>query len=204
MALAGSATYLAVAGETPVQPPAKVAQPEVKPVVAQPVEKPAAAKPADAKTAMKAAATADGKFESADGKELLAVVSHTDLCPYTIRMDDLKIGTGEEVKAGATLEVLYHGQFQDGSVLDSTRDRNNTPYEVCLLPNRPNSVIAGWNLGIPGMKVGGVRRLAIPYQLAYGENGRPPRVPGKTDLIFTIEVKSVKNLAEAAPAPATK
>ena len=63
-------------------------------------------------------------------------------------------------------------------------------------------MIAGWDLGFDGMKVGGQRRLFIPYQLAYGEAGRPPVIPPKAELIFDVELMAVADTlprAEATP-----
>lgn len=52
-------------------------------------------------------------------------------------------------------------------------------------------MIEGWGLGLPGMKVGGIRRVVVPYQLAYGAAGRPPAIPAKSDLIFSVQMLDV-------------
>ena len=63
-------------------------------------------------------------------------------------------------------------------------------------------MIAGWDLGFEGMRVGGRRRLFIPYQLAYGEAGRPPLIPPKSELIFDVELMAVADtLPRAEPTP---
>ena len=64
-------------------------------------------------------------------------------------------------------------------------------------------MIAGWVFGFEGMRVGGQRRLFIPYQLAYGEAGRPPLIPPKSELIFDVELMAVADtLPRSAPPPA--
>jgi len=99
---------------------------------------------------------------------------------------DVKEGKGEAVKAGGRVKVHYTGWLKDGTVFDSSVKRNE-PIEFGL-----NGVIKGWQEGVPGMKPGGTRRLYIPYDLAYGEAGRPPTIPEKADLIFEIELLEVK------------
>ena len=103
-----------------------------------------------------------------------------------MRVWDVKEGAGKEVPKGATVTIHYTGWTTDGKVFDSSKKRN----EPATFPL--GNLIKGWQEGVPGMKVGGVRRMEIPYQLAYGEAGRPPRIPPKATLIFEIEVKDVE------------
>ncbi len=115
-------------------------------------------------------------------------------------MDDLVVGTGEEVKPGATVTCHYLGTLKsDGSKFDSSYDRNE-PATFGL-----GQVIQGWQFGLPFMKVGGKRKLTIPWQMAYGERGAPGAIPPKADLVFEIEVVSVQNPPAPPPAaPAAK
>ena len=95
---------------------------------------------------------------------------------------DVKEGTGDATVKGATVTIHYTGWTVDGKIFDSSVKRG-TP-ATFPLPN----LIKGWQEGIPGMKPGGVRRLKIPYDLAYGEAGRPPSIPAKATLVFEIEL----------------
>jgi len=106
-----------------------------------------------------------------------------------LQIIDIKEGTGEEVKAGATVTAHYTGALaKDGTIFQSSKD-GGEPIEFSL-----NGVIKGWTDGVPGMKVGGVRRLVIPYAQAYGDEGRPDGgIPPKADLVFDIELTAVKN-----------
>jgi FKBP-type peptidyl-prolyl cis-trans isomerase FkpA len=102
---------------------------------------------------------------------------------------DTKEGTGEEVKPGATVTAHYTGAIAaSGIIFQSSHDGQNQPIPFSL-----SSVIKGWTDGVPGMKVGGTRRLLIPAAEAYGEN--PPagsNIPPNADLVFDIELVSVQ------------
>lgn len=98
-------------------------------------------------------------------------------------MEDLVMGTGAEVKAGAVVLAHYRGTLKDGGTeFDSSYKRG----EPAMFPLK--GLIKGWQEGIPGMKIGGKRRLTIPWAMAYGEAGRPPVIPAKADLVFEIEI----------------
>lgn len=101
-----------------------------------------------------------------------------------LKIEDLVEGTGEPCKAGQTVSVHYTGTLTDGSKFDSSLDRGR-PFEFPLGGGR---VIAGWDQGVAGMKVGGKRRLTIPPELGYGARGFPPVIPANATLQFDIEL----------------
>ena len=106
--------------------------------------------------------------------------------PTELVISDLVVGDGAEVAAGQTVTVHYLGvEFDSGEQFDSSWDRG----ETIEFPLR--GLIAGWQLGIPGMKVGGRRQLIIPPHLAYGEAGGGHRLSGQT-LVFIIYLVDVK------------
>jgi len=114
---------------------------------------------------------------------------------YVMRYQDITIGSGAEAKPGLFYSVNYTGWLaSDGTKFDSSYDRGK-PFEFLQGMKR---VIIGWDQGFEGMRVGGKRRLFIPYQLAYGEAGREP-IPPKANLIFDIELMDVRD--PNAPAP---
>src|SRR5262245_25073736 len=125
----------------------------------------------------------DKNKEKYDAKEKTWVTTATGL-----KYLDEKVGNGTAVRAGDKVEVHYTGTFKDGKKFDSSKDRRE-PFEVQVGAGR---VIKGWDEGIVGMKVGGTRKLIIPYQLAYGEAGRPPTIPPRSELHFEIELLKVK------------
>lgn len=98
-------------------------------------------------------------------------------------VEDFVVGTGAEVKEGGAVVANYHGTLKaTGTVFDSSFQRG----EPIAFPLA--GVITGWQKGVPGMKVGGLRRLTIPFAMAYGEQGRPPTIPPSSDLVFVIEL----------------
>lgn len=166
MVMAGGVAALAFA-----QPAAKD-QPPVAPA-AQPAEKPAdkAKEPA-----------VKPKYEGFDGK--MYEVQKTS--EVKIVIEDLVMGDGADAKSDSVITINYHGTLaKDGKVFDSTKGKEPATFPL-------QNLIPGWQAGIPGMKVGGLRRLTIPYQFAYGEHGAGGVIPGKADLVFLIELKAVK------------
>ena len=103
-------------------------------------------------------------------------------------IEDLKVGEGEEAKDGHKLVVHYTGWLADGIKFDSSLDRK-APFEFTL---GKGMVIAGWEEGLAGMKVGGKRKLLIPPELAYGKRGAGEIIPPDSSLIFDVELLEVK------------
>jgi len=106
-----------------------------------------------------------------------------------LQIEDIQEGTGTAVKSGDTISINYIGTLQDGTKFDSSYDRGQ-PFETQI---GVGQVIPGWDQGIIGLKVGGKRKLTIPYQLAYGEQGVPGTIPPKATLIFEVELVAIKN-----------
>lgn len=121
-------------------------------------------------------------------------VMHT---AYALKYIDTKIGTGELAKPNMFYTVHYTGWLaSNGTKFDSSVDRGS-PF---TFPVGAHRVIPGWDTGFEGMRIGGKRRLFIPYQLAYGESGRGP-IPPKADLIFDVELISTSETPSAPPTP---
>ncbi len=100
---------------------------------------------------------------------------------------DLAVGTGAEVQAGATITANYTGAIAStGKIFESSYD-SGQPVTFGL-----DQVIPGWTQGVPGMKEGGKRRLIIPAELAYGAQSPSPDIPPNSDLVFDIELISIK------------
>ena len=187
---------------------------------AQTPAKPAttAAKPATAATgAKKPAVTAASGIKLPPGVVPVRGILRT---AFALKYQEVKIGTGAPAEPGKLYKVHYTGWLAtDGKKFDSSYDhrrpvldKDGKPEndadgkpkvgepEPIQFPQGRRGVIPGWDQGFEGMKVGGKRRLFIPYQLAYGELGRPPVIPPKADLIFDIELVDVTDMpAQRAP-----
>lgn len=109
----------------------------------------------------------------------------------------IKEGTGKSPTATDTVEVHYHGTLTSGEVFDSSVDRGK---KISFPLNR---VIKGWTEGLQLLKEGGKIRLVIPSELAYGDAGAPPKIPGGATLVFEVELFKV-NPEPAKPAPTKK
>ena len=110
-----------------------------------------------------------------------------------LKMDDTKVGTGEPVAEGDLLFVRYKGTLADGKVFDSNTDEEKPIFSFTAGPT--GTVIEGWKKGVIGMKTGGVRKLSIPWSMAYGETGTGA-IPPKSDLFFEIQLIRVMKKGE--------
>lgn len=103
-----------------------------------------------------------------------------------LQIIDIVEGTGDTVPQGATITAHYIGALvADGTIFQSSRDFGE-PISFGL-----NQVISGWTQGVPGMKVGGTRRLIIPAAQAYGAASPAPNIPANSDLVFDIELVAI-------------
>jgi len=96
---------------------------------------------------------------------------------------DTIVGTGDTVPDGATITAHYTGALASNGIIFQSSHVFANPITFGL-----NQVIPGWTKGVPGMKVGGIRRLIIPSAEAYGPNSPSPNIPSNSDLVFDIEL----------------
>ncbi|MEY4592800.1 MAG: hypothetical protein RIR18_1695 [Pseudomonadota bacterium] len=99
-------------------------------------------------------------------------------------IEEITVGEGEEAQAGQHAVVHYTGWLTDGTKFDSSKDRDE-PFEFPLGRGR---VIQGWDQGVQGMKIGGVRKLTIPPELGYGARGAGGVIPPNATLVFEVEL----------------
>lgn len=104
-----------------------------------------------------------------------------------LQKTDIKVGDGEEAQPGAVVRVHYTGALcKTGVIFQSSHD--SSPISFGL-----DQVIEGWRDGVPGMKVGGIRRLIIPSEMAYGSHSPASNIPANSDLVFDIELLGIVN-----------
>ena len=99
-------------------------------------------------------------------------------------IEEVLVGEGAEARAGQMVSVHYTGWLTDGTKFDSSKDRNE-PFEF---PLGARHVIAGWDEGVQGMKIGGTRKLTIPAALGYGARGAGGVIPPNATLVFEVEL----------------
>jgi peptidylprolyl isomerase len=186
LALAGALAGLSSGTFTAAQTPATPAKPAVS--------KPAVSKSATgAKTAVTPRSSVGPKLPPG-----VPPVRGLVRSAFALRYQEIKLGTGTLAESGKLYKVQYTGWLaSDGKKFDSSYDHpGGQPFSF---PQGRGRVIPGWDQGFEGMKIGGKRRLFIPYQLAYGATGRPPVIPAKADLIFDIELVSVDEMPVGGP-----
>jgi FKBP-type peptidyl-prolyl cis-trans isomerase len=129
---------------------------------------------------------------SAEEKKMDSPGAKIVTTPTGLRYRDDKVGTGETAVPGKTVSVHYTGWLDNngepGTKFDSSKERSR-PFEFRL---GASQVIAGWDEGVSGMKVGGTRRLIIPSNLGYGERGAGHIIKPGDGLIFDVELLAVK------------
>jgi peptidylprolyl isomerase len=146
--------------------------------------------PGDMKvTDVKAIPTQTIKLQGADSSSNnLVSPAPTEDLKGTVKIEDIKVGTGKEAKTGDTVVLHYRGTLLDGKEFDSSYKRGQ-PFSFTI---GSGQVIKGWEEGIPGMKVGGKRKLTIPSNLGYGEQGAGADIPPNATLVFEVELLEIK------------
>jgi len=106
-----------------------------------------------------------------------------------LKIQDLKVGTGSEAKAGDTISVNYVGALENGTVFDASANHGGpATFQIGV-----GQLIKGWDIGIPGMKVGGKRKLVVPPSLGYGsQNVGNGLIPPNSTLTFEVELLAVQ------------
>ena len=100
---------------------------------------------------------------------------------------DVEVGTGDEVQPGATITAHYTGALvKNGIIFQSSHDFGQA------ISFGLDQVIKGWTVGVPGMRIGGTRRLIIPAEMAYGTSSPAKNIPANSDLVFDIDLVAIK------------
>jgi peptidylprolyl isomerase len=112
-----------------------------------------------------------------------------------VKIEELKPGVGEPAAEGDTIEAHYRGTFLNGRQFDTSYQRQQDDGSKADMPLTveigSNRLIAGFMKGLTGMRAGGKRRITIPYELAYGKDGRPPVIPAYSTLVFELDAVRV-------------
>ena len=102
-------------------------------------------------------------------------------------IEEMIVGSGDEAQAGQSVSVHYTGWLMDGTKFDSSKDRGD-PFDF---PLGRGHVIAGWDQGVQGMRIGGKRKLTIPSELGYGARGAGGVIPPNATLVFEVELLAI-------------
>jgi FKBP-type peptidyl-prolyl cis-trans isomerase len=129
----------------------------------------------------------DSRAPASSGGDLSADTATMIRTGSGLRYHDVIVGQGSEATPGHQVKVHYTGWLLNGKKFDSSRDRGE-PFEFAL---GGGQVIAGWDEGVAGMRVGGQRKLVIPPDLGYGAGGAPPDIPPGATLVFDVELLDV-------------
>jgi FKBP-type peptidyl-prolyl cis-trans isomerase len=105
-----------------------------------------------------------------------------------LKIEDIKKGTGATAEKDKLVTVHYTGWLTDGTKFDSSKDRG----EPFMFPLGAGQVIPGWDEGVQGMKVGGIRKLIIPPDMGYGDQGAGDTIPPGATLVFEVELLDVQ------------
>ena len=124
---------------------------------------------------------------SCRGGDLPSCVKKATTTDSGLVYEDIFCGSGVEATKGSSVTVHYLGRLANGKVFESSR-RRAQPVTFRL---GAGQVIQGWDQGIPGMRVGGRRRLVVPPELAYGDTGLPPLIPPDATLVFVVQLLKV-------------
>lgn len=119
--------------------------------------------------------------------ELGVDLSAMELRESGLYLQDVRVGTGDTATTGRQVTVDYTGWLPNGTQFDSSKSAGRTPF--FFVPGQ-GRVIAGWDEGIVGMKVGGLRKLVIPASLGYGDQRNGP-IPPNSVLVFDVELLSI-------------
>lgn len=109
------------------------------------------------------------------------------MADFQTHIEDVKVGEGPAAKAGDRVSVHYTGTLENGKKFDSSKDRNQ-PFAFAL---GAGQVIRGWDVGVAGMQVGGIRKLTIPASEGYGSRGAGGVIPPNATLLFEVELLNI-------------
>jgi peptidylprolyl isomerase len=120
-----------------------------------------------------------------------------------IRVIDIADGNGRAYARRMCIYTHYTGWLADGTKFDSSRDssRSGLAAEQVSFAQGRKQVIEAWDVGFDGMRVGGARRLLVPWRLGYGTRGNPPVIPPRSDLVFDVELMAIADTLPHRPGP---